>query len=144
MTYYLADVNVLVAAVHQAHVHHRAARDWCHALDRDQLWLCRFTQMGLLRLLTNRHVMSGAVMTQIEAWRTLDDLCTNARLRYLDEPPGVGDLFRRFTQGQFPRRKAWSDAYLGAVAAGGGLTVATFDSDFLRLDAPALVLSSRA
>src|SRR5712692_1196831 len=139
MPSYLADINVWVAIAHQAHSHHTRARDWFHQLARDQLFLCRFTQMGLLRLLTNAHVMGDAVKSQVEAWNVFDRFCRNARVRYLEEPDGVTEAFRRFTQGQLPSNKAWSDAYIGAVALRAGLSVATFDRDFLTLGVPALM-----
>ena len=140
MTSYLADVNVWVAIAHQAHAHHKLARDWFHALDRDQLFLCRFTQIGLLRLLTTPQVMSDRVKSQTEAWKVVDEFSHNARVQYLDEPSGVTEVLRRFTQGQLPKRNAWSDAYIGAVAVRAGLTVATFDRDFRLLDVPSLIL----
>jgi predicted nucleic acid-binding protein len=68
MKSYLADVNVWVAIAHDAHMHHERAREWFHQLDRDQAWFCRFTQMGLLRLLTNYKVMGDRARTQKGAW----------------------------------------------------------------------------
>ena len=141
MPSYLADINVWVAVTHQAHVHHAAARQWFHGLGPDQAFLCRFTQMGLLRLLTNRHVIGTHVKSQTEAWGVLDHLGRNRRVQYIDEPAGVTELFRRLTQGQLPANKAWSDAYLAAVALRSGLHVATFDRDFLALGVPALLVA---
>src|SRR4051794_4842344 len=97
MKSYLADVNVWVAIAHEAHLHHRPARKWFHELDRDQLWFCRFTQMGLLRLLTNARVMGDQARSQVEAWEVLDQFFANGRVQYLDEPPGVTESFRRLT-----------------------------------------------
>ena len=140
MPSYLADINVWVAIAHQAHVHHEPARDWFHSLGPDELFLCRLTQMGLLRLLTNHHVLGDQVKSQTEAWKVLDEFCRNARVQYIDEPGGVTGVFRQLTQGQLPSSKAWPDAYLGAVAVRSGLTVATFDKDFPTLGVPALLL----
>lgn len=142
MISYLADINVWIAIVHPAHLHHRTAREWFHALGRDQASMCRFTQLGFLRLLTNQGVMGPEVKSQVEAWRVLDELSGNARVQYLDEPPGVGELFRRLTQNRQPANKTWSDAYIGAIAVQSGLHIATFDRGFRSLDVPALVLGA--
>ena len=142
MTSYLADVNVWLAIAHQPHVHHAVTRDWFHALGPDQLFSCRLTQIGLLRLLTTSPVMGDQVKTQAEAWKTVDAFCRNARVQYLHEPSGVTEVFRRLTGEPLPRRGAWSDAYIAAVAIQAGLTVSTFDRDFLRLEVPALILAT--
>ena len=65
----------------------------------------------------------------------------NARVQYMEEPSGVTGVFRRLTQGQLPSNKAWSDAYIAAVGLQSGLTVASFDRDFLRLDVPAVIVA---
>ncbi len=141
MIFYLADVNVWLAIAHQAHVHHTIARDWFHSLGRDRLFFCRLTQIGFLRLLTTPGVMGGQVKSQVEAWKAFDEFRRNARVQYLEEPSGVAEMFRRLTQGQLPYRRAWSDAYIAAVAIQSGLTVSTFDRDFLRLEAPTMILA---
>ena len=49
----LPDVNVLLALSAEGHVHHKPARLWFYAQLTDSVAICRVTQMGLLRLLTN-------------------------------------------------------------------------------------------
>src|ERR1700736_5639663 len=134
MKSYLADINVWVAITHEAHMHHERAREWFHQLDRNQAWFCRFTQMGLLRLLTNHKVMGDRVRTRNGAWDIVDRFHQNGRVQYLDEPPGVTVAFRRLTQRDLRGNSTWSDAYIGAVAQCSGLTVAPFDRDFLALE----------
>jgi uncharacterized protein len=141
MKSYLADVNVWVAIAHEAHVHHQPAREWFHELERDQLWFCRFTQMGLLRLLTNSRVMGDQARSQVDAWEVLDQFSANGRVQYLDEPPGVTETFRGLTARRTRAKGSWSDAYIAAVAHRGGLTVATFDRDFAALGVESLILS---
>ena len=141
MKSYLADVNVWVAIAHEAHLHHQPAREWFHELERDQLWFCRFTQMGLLRLLTHRRVMGDQARSQVDAWEVLDQFSANGRVQYLDEPPGVTEIFRRLTARRTRAKGSWSDAYIAAVAHRGGLTVATFDRDFAALGVESLILS---
>ena len=135
----LSDINVWVAVAHKAHLHHESARDWFHAQGPNQVWFCRFTQMGLLRLLTNKSVMQTAVMTQAQAWGVYDGFMRNARVRYMDEPFGVEEYFRQFTN----RAKAvhgWSDAYLAAIALRSSKTVVTFDAGFAAYGVPAIIL----
>jgi uncharacterized protein len=136
MKSYLADVNVWIAIAHDAHVHHHRARGWFHSLDRDQAFFCRFTQMGLLRLLTNAKVMGRQARTQSAAWGIVDQFSRNGRVQYLDEPSGVTAAFRSLTH-----RSSWSAAYIAAVAQCSGLTVATFDRDFRKLGVDALILA---
>ena len=67
------DINVWIALTHGAHVHHQVARDWFDSLEPDaRFCFCRFTQLGLLRLLTAEPVMGEEVMTQVEAWAVYD------------------------------------------------------------------------
>ena len=54
---YLLDVNVWIALAAERHTHHRVARRWFSNLLDEKLAFCRITQLGFLRLLTNRHVM---------------------------------------------------------------------------------------
>jgi toxin-antitoxin system PIN domain toxin len=134
-------LDVWVAIAHQAHIHHEPARQWFHNLDRDQAWFFRFTQMGLLRLLTNYKVMGDRTRTQRGAWEILDQFNRNGRVQYLDEPPEVTAAFRSLTQRHLRGNSSWSDAYIGAVAQRSGLTVATFDRGFLALGVEALILN---
>jgi predicted nucleic acid-binding protein len=63
------DINVWVALTYEGHVHHTAAAAWFAELPSDlTLAFCRFTQLGLLRLLTSASVMGDEVMTQPQAW----------------------------------------------------------------------------
>ena len=97
--------------------------------------------MGLLRLLTNHKVMGDRARTQNGAWDIVDQFNRNGRVQYLDEPPGVTVAFRSLTQRNLRGNSSWSDAYIGAVAQRSGLTVATFDRDFLALGVDALILT---
>jgi toxin-antitoxin system PIN domain toxin len=133
MKSYLADINFWVALILDSHTGHERADGFFAKLARDQVWFCRFTQIGFLRMLTNRSVMGPQLLTQQKAWQLYDRLCQDERIRYLSEPLALEPRFRRLTQGRLPAHKAWSDAYLAAVAGEAGLTVITFDRDFRRL-----------
>ena len=133
MRSYLADINFWVALVLDSHTGHVPAQAFFDSVSRDQLWFCRFTQIGFLRLLTNANVMGPQLLSQQKAWHLYDRLCGDERIQYLAEPLAIEPRFRRSTQGRLPSHKAWSDAYLAAVAGEAGLAVATFDRDFRRL-----------
>ncbi|MGC4083695.1 MAG: hypothetical protein QM736_16695 [Vicinamibacterales bacterium] len=58
-----------MALTYEGHVHHVVAAAWFAELEVDTaLAFCRFTQLGLLRLLTTAAVMGDEVMTQPQAW----------------------------------------------------------------------------
>ena len=133
MRSYLADINFWVALTLDSHTGHVEAEAFFGSLSRNQIWFCRFTQIGFLRMLTNRSVMGPQLLTQQKAWQLYDHLCGDERIQYLSEPLALEPRFRRFTQGRLPAHKAWSDAYLAAVAGEAGLALATFDRDFRRL-----------
>ena len=133
MRSYLADINFWVALILDSHSGHDKAETFFDTLTRDQLWFCRFTQIGFLRMLTNRTVMGPQVLTQQKAWLLYDRLCGDERIQYLAEPLALDSRFRGLTQGRLPAHKAWADAYLAAVAGEAGLALATFDRDFRRL-----------
>ena len=97
--------------------------------------------MGMLRLLTNPAVMKSSVMTSSQAWGVYDAYMNNARVRYLDEPIGVEDYFRRLTRAV--SRHNWSDAYIAAIAARSSKTVVTFDAGFVEYDVPSLILGAK-
>src|SRR5258706_10291094 len=60
---YLPDVNVWIALAAERHTLHRAARNWFSNFQDEKLAFCRLTQLGFLRLLTNKHVMQEEVMS---------------------------------------------------------------------------------
>lgn len=120
------DVNVWLALATPAHIHHKDAKRWFDSLDEADLLFCRFTQIGLLRLLTTAAVMGGDVLTQREAWQAYDKFLAGG-VRLLEEPPTLEDHFRQLTRHTSSSPKEWADAYLAAFAIGGSLLLATFD-----------------
>jgi hypothetical protein len=83
---YLPDVNVWIALAAERHILHRAARQWFSNLQDEKLAFSRLTQMGFLRLLTNKHVMQDEVMKPDEAWDAYRVLRLDRRIGYLAEP----------------------------------------------------------
>jgi toxin-antitoxin system PIN domain toxin len=125
---YLADVNVWIALVAEQHIHHPPGLRWFRNLVNEQLAFCRVTQMGFLRLLTNKHVMREEVMNPYQAWEAYRILRSDRRVGYMDEPAGLSEFWHSFTQGQAASPNLWTDAYLCAFAQAARLTLATFDA----------------
>jgi uncharacterized protein len=122
------DLNVWVALTYEGHAHHSNAAEWFATLSPDAaLAFCRFTQLGLLRLLTAEAVMSDEVMTQPQAWVAYDRWLQDPRVELVDEPAEIETRFRTLTRLRQPATKDWADSYLAAFATVGQLTLVTFD-----------------
>lgn len=116
----------------ERHVHHFRARKWFESIGGSgRLFFCRFTQMGVLRLLTLEAVMGqNQVMAQSEAWKTYDRWLQDDRIGFLEEPPEIETAFRGLTQSRQAAPKDWADSYLAAFAVAAQLTLVTFDQAF--------------
>ncbi len=127
------DVNVWLALTHSRHVHHAVAAGWFQSLEDEPIFFCRFTQLGLLRLLTNQQVMGIDVMSQRAAWRAYLRWYADERIEFHREPESAEfeRLFQEFSTRPHPSTKLWADAYLAAFARAAGLTIVTFDRAFL-------------
>lgn len=125
------DINVWVALTHAAHVHHQVAGDWFADLPEDvRFSFCRFTQLGLLRLLTAEAVMGDEVLSQIDAWVVYDRWLQDRRVTLVEEPPALERRFRALTRSRKAAPKVWADAYLAAFADAAQITLVTFDRGF--------------
>jgi uncharacterized protein len=121
-------VNVWLALAHEIHPHHATASKWEQALPGEAvLCFCRFTQLGLLRLLTNPSAMRDDVLTQAEAWRVFDAFTQVSRAKLIEEPDEIDPLFRHLTNRDEVSTKQWADAYLAAFAEAANVTMVTFD-----------------
>jgi len=127
-TFLFPDVNVWFALAHEIHPHHGAVSEWGDSLGSDTVaYFCRFTQLGLLRLLTNRSAMGEDVLTQAEAWVAFDGLLSNPGNRTMEEPRGIDPLFRQYTDRDEASTKQWADGYLAAFAEAAGIRLVTLD-----------------
>jgi len=121
-------VNVWLALEHEIHPHHPAASKWGGSLDANAVvYFCRFTQLGLLQLLTNQSAMGADVLTQSQAWKAFDALLAHPGNRMIEEPHGIDPVFRRFTDRRQSSTKQWADGYLAAFALAAGIQLVTFD-----------------
>ncbi len=93
---------------------------------------CRFTQLGLLRLLTNPKVMEEEIMTQRGAWAAYHRWFEDGRVAFLPEPASADfeHVFHAASLRERPAAKLWAGAYLAAFARIAGLSLVTFESKF--------------
>ena len=89
----------------------------------------RYTQIGLLRLLSNRSAMSTRVLTLGQAWDVYDRWLNDPNVKFFPETRGVDAAFRRLTAplAAEPASKAVGDCWLLAHASDIGATLVTFD-----------------
>ena len=121
-------MNVWFALAHEIHPHHGTVAEWGESLDSNTaVYICRFTQLGLLRLLTNPSAMGKDVLTQSQAWVAFDALLENPGNRMIEEPPRIDALFRQHTSRDEVSAKQWADGYLSAFAIAAGIRLVTFD-----------------
>jgi toxin-antitoxin system PIN domain toxin len=102
---YLADVNVWIALAAERHTHHRAVRQWFGNLRHERIAFCRITQLGFLRLLTNKYVMQEEVMNPGDAWQAYRALRSDRRIGYLAEPDDLRETWQAFTEGSLSSPK---------------------------------------
>jgi hypothetical protein len=122
----LVDVGVWLAAVWGRHAHYPVASDWFNR-QADDLAFCRVTQMGLLRLLSNPAIMGGDAVDRSHAWRLFDQLWSDERVLWADEPDELNAVWRAISARDDKSHKLWTDDYLAAFAQASDLTLATLD-----------------
>lgn len=122
----LVDVGVWLAAVWGRHVHYPVASEWVNG-QTDDLVFCRVTQMGLLRLLSNPAIMGDDALDRSQAWRLFDQLWSDERVLWADEPDELDAVWRAISARDDKSHKLWTDDYLAAFAQAGDLTLATLD-----------------
>jgi uncharacterized protein len=123
----LADVGVWLAAIWGRHAQHRIARSWFEA-QSDEMILCRVTQLSLLRLISNPAIMREDAVTRSKAWRIVDQLRSDDRVLWAEEPDELEAVFRAISARNDQSHKLWTDDYLAAFAQASGASLATLDS----------------
>ena len=138
---FLPDVNVWLALASRKHAHYVRAAAWMEGVGEQEAAICRVTQMGLLRLLTNRQVMGADAVNLTEAWSVYDRISADPRVHFLSEPPGLEAAWRQATRETGSSSNVWMDAYLQAFASLKELRIVSFDRGFRRFREPeALIL----
>ncbi len=129
MTSYLIDINVWLALTWDFHLHHLAAARWYGKSDKSTLLFCRFTMLGLLRLLTNRQVMGDSTVTMAMALEIYDRWREDPRVELATELRGTEGFLRQALEpySNQAATKAVADCYLVGFAEASGATILTFD-----------------
>jgi toxin-antitoxin system PIN domain toxin len=125
----LPDLNVWLALSWANHMHSDAAWAWFSRQEDDRFFFCRFTQLGLLRLLATSAVMGKDVRTIGEAWKVFDRWLADSRVGIRQEPFELDVAFRAATRSvsRLASPKALGDCYLLAVSQVTDATLVTFD-----------------
>jgi toxin-antitoxin system PIN domain toxin len=131
----LCDSNVWLALALSRHIHHGAARNWLEAVEQPaSILLCRATQQGFLRLLTNASVLAAygnPPLTNREAWEACESLLGDYRVVFQpDEPRDLVSAWREFALRETASPKLWMDSYLAAFAKAGGHRMVTTDKAY--------------
>jgi toxin-antitoxin system PIN domain toxin len=148
MTSFFPDVNTWLALVWEGHAHNRAAAAWFESVPEPSRFLfCRYSQLGLLRLVTNAQVMGVSVLNLQDAFALYDRLLEDPRIELNAEPEGLDRLMRTASR-PFARQiatKAIGDLYLMGFAIAAEATMVTFDKAMARAlgtqQSPVLLLS---
>ncbi len=130
MTLLFPDLNVWLALSVEGHTHNTAAWRWMRSVSAEsRVLFSRYTQIGVLRLLTNSSAMSGRVLTLGEAWKVYDGWIGDPRVEFYPEPRNAEGEFREATRpfAAQPSSKSVGDCWLLAFAAGTGASLVTFD-----------------
>jgi toxin-antitoxin system PIN domain toxin len=138
MTSFFPDLNVWLALSDGGHTHHSDAKAWFDQLPYDaRLIFSRYTQIGLLRLLTNASVMGERVHTLRNAWAVYDRWLEDPLVEFFPDPRTMETAFRQATE-PFAAKSAsgWvGDCWLLAFAQATHSRLITFDQalcDFAR------------
>jgi toxin-antitoxin system PIN domain toxin len=127
---FLLDGNVWLALTFDSHLHSPAGKKWFEGLSGQICYFCRMTQLGYLRLATDRSIFGKHALTLGRAWQKYDLFLSDARISYADEPADLETHWRALTQTKSRSPKVWNDAYLAAFAHAASLEIVTFDKGF--------------
>src|SRR5580704_6839632 len=111
---HLPDLNFWLALVFQSHIHHTTAKDWMVSAAPQSCCFCRVTQMGLLRLSTNRKAFPVGALPMSGAWQVYDQLLSDNRVAFAEEPEHIEMSWRDNTRSRSFSTNVWTDAYLAA------------------------------
>lgn len=130
----LPDVNIWLALTLSGHSHHPAARTWLDAQETPaNIYFCRATQQGLVRLLTTAEVLAGygiPPLTNRAAWAVVESFMADERIAFANEPIDVEDAWKALAIRDTNSPKLWMDAWLAAFAMRSGYQMITTDRAF--------------
>ena len=129
---FLPDVNFWLALAFESQKHHASARDWMQLAAPRSIFFCRVTQLGFLRLATNLKAFPMEAVPMNQAWRIYDELLSDDRIGFAEEPDLIAEQLRKFSQLQAFSTNVWTDAYLAAFAVAADFEMVTFDKGFVQ------------
>jgi predicted nucleic acid-binding protein len=110
-------------------MHYAAAWAWFSRQTGSRFLFCRFTHVGLLRLLATSAVMGEHVLTIGEAWKVYDRWLEDSRIETRQEAFELDVAFRAASRpvSRLSSPKALGDCYLLAISQVADATLVTFD-----------------
>ena len=130
MQHSLVDVNVWLSLLVRQHEHHEIARKWYESLESSEAGLCRFVQLGLIRLLGNRAIMGPDAVSSAAAWSLIEELREDERVEFVSEPPDIEIFLPSLLRYPVPTAKLVSDSYLAAFALSSSRRLITLDAGY--------------
>jgi toxin-antitoxin system PIN domain toxin len=126
----LVDVNVWLSLLVRRHEHHNTARRWYEALESAEAGLCRFVQLGVIRLLGNQAILGRDALSAPAAWNLMQELLEDERVEFVPEPPDIDSFLPPLLRYPVPTGKLVSDAYLAAFALSSSRRLTTLDAGY--------------
>jgi uncharacterized protein len=131
----LLDINTWIALTVETHPQHKAARQWYTDAEllRGDLVFCRQTELGFVRLTTQKAVMSqcsAAPLSNAEAVEFLSSVYDDPAVSRVEEPATARSLWLELADRRQAAPNVWMDAYLAAFAITLGAEMVTFDRGF--------------
>src|SRR5689334_19591932 len=136
MISFFPDLNIWLALSIAGHSHSTEAWNWLGLLTSEaRLIFARYTQVGLLRILTNQAAMGQQTLTLQKAWEVYERWLDDPRIEFYREPRGLDAAFREATApfAAKPASKWVGDCYLLAFAKQSDAALVTFDKALLEL-----------
>jgi toxin-antitoxin system PIN domain toxin len=127
---FLLDINVWLALTFDSHIHHPPSKQWFDALSTQVCYFCRVTQLGFLRIASDRKVFGPHALTLRQAWNAYDVFRGDLRIAFAEEPADLESDWRSRTQTDLSSSHVWNDAFLAAFAKMKGWEIVTFDKGF--------------
>ena len=137
----LVDINVLLALLAGNHAHHVTARKWFDGCDKDEIGICRYVQLGVIRLLGHTALMQQHAISGLAAFRIIHELIElDERVQFVADHKDVDLFFPQCLSEPVPASKAVNDAYLAAFALAAKRRLVTLDTGFKKFDKLDLLL----
>lgn len=122
------DANVWLALIYEQHEHNQIAVKWYESLkESTSLIFCRFTQLGLFRLLSAESVMRQDTLSRQQCLNIYDVWIESGLAFFAQEPPGLDAALRTRILAGAISPKLWAEEYLAAFVDAGRLTLVTLD-----------------